>query len=118
MDEQPPNHNEPIFTRKFGPRTDVRYMTRAELFKSATQTLVGGLLLLGGCAGLGWFVAHGSSLVVIAGFFVALVLSAMGIVGALYLCVRGVLRSPSYDPQAVRWADQAKWMKREGLEDQ
>jgi hypothetical protein len=94
----------------FGPRTDVRYMTRAELFRSAWQFLLAALVMSVTCVAVAYFgsVANhsGDPTPLIQGlFFLFWVLAGMGFAGSLYLAIRGVIRSPSYDPLSIWLAD-------------
>src|SRR5262245_3848048 len=108
---------EMLLLRRFGPRTDVRYMTKVELFKSGTQFLGSGLVVLAGALGLALLVPEiekiQPEIVGVSGFAV-LIISGMGILGGLYLYVRGAFRSTSYDPEAVWQADREGWIAKHG----
>ncbi|HKQ57273.1 MAG TPA: hypothetical protein VJY35_05355 [Candidatus Eisenbacteria bacterium] len=104
----------------FGPRTDVRYMTRAQLLRSAWHFLRAAIVMTVCSAAVGYFAfgvrPNGDVNPLILGLlFVLFILSGMGCVGALYLAVRGLARKASYDPVPVWRADQESWRDREGL---
>ncbi len=46
--------------------------------------------------------------------FLLVVIGGMGLLAAAYLAVRGAFRNSSYDPEAVRLADEEKLAVREG----
>ena len=99
-------------------RTDVRYMRKAELFKSSGEFLLAGVL----ATGLYFIVrtlvgpplepqdSKGTVQTwVIALTLVGLIIMAgMGVLGALYLFMRGCFRSRKYDPHQVWLADEPK----------
>ncbi len=83
-----------------GPRTDVRYMNRAQLFGSARIFVAWGLIL---------FITHAAFLaaarnslaesVVLASLWGAVMLSSLlGLAGGLYLLLRAIARPSSYLP--------------------
>jgi hypothetical protein len=99
------NPDEPLtavlFRLTFGPRTDVKYMTRSDLFRSAASFLTWALIL-----------AVVMLLLVMTGFssgreppaiyqmlvFGIAIGLAMSGLAAAYLFIRGALRSPTYKP--------------------
>ena len=94
-------------------RMDVRYMTRRDLFRSAREFLVVGLV---GClvsTVVAWALfrdaARAPGAIATAVVFALFLLTAIYLLGALYLFVRGMRRHASYDPDVVWQADQAKW---------
>jgi hypothetical protein len=101
------NPNEPLtivlFRLGFGPRTDVKYMTRSELFHSAasflTWALIFAIILL-----VLVFASFpgGKEPPVIAEVFLFGITIALGMSGlaAAYLGIRGVFRSSKYTPPA------------------
>ena len=92
-------------------RTDVRYMSRADLFVSSRQFLLVGVLglVLTATAGL-LAVAEprqeAPNFYALVAMFLLFILSGMGLAGALYLFVRACVRGASYDPREVWLADQ------------
>ena len=97
-------------------RTDVRYMSRRDLFASSLQFLGVGVLCLGGFFVLAWFSSLGKGPIAsvpaqVAGFALA-IFCGMGLLGSGYLFVRGIFRLESYDPQAV-WESDVQASSRE-----
>ncbi len=94
-----------LLTRPFGPRTDVRYMTRRELFRSAAWFLRAGCLLalLFGVAYVTGVTrdASASQPLVHGVAFALAVLTGMAFAAALYLDIRGALRSTHFNPAMV-----------------
>ena len=94
-------------------RTDVRYMTKADLFRSAREFLVVGLVgcLVGAVVSWALFrdAARAPGAIATAVVFALFLLAAIYLLGALYLFVRGMRRHASYDPEVVRQTDQAMW---------
>ena len=101
-------------------RTDVRYMRKGELFRSAGEFLVCGAL------GIAWWaVGYAVSPLVVAGkenvlgWIVGLAMLAMmfvggmGLIGGTYLLVRACLRSGAYDPHKVWLGDEPRSMENE-----
>lgn len=96
-----------------GPRTDTRYMTRADLFRSSRAFFVWGVVVTA------VWIAIAYLLVLIAGkeawnhpavpviYFVFPLLAGCGYLGALWLLIRGLLRREDYDPVAVYQRDTA-----------
>lgn len=99
------NPNEPLaivlFRLTFGPRTDVKYMTRSELFRSSasflTWALVFAIIVL--VVVFAWF-SDGKEPPVISQVFLFAAIIALGMSGlaAAYICIRGIFRSPTYRP--------------------
>jgi hypothetical protein len=94
-----------------GPRTDTRYMTRAELFISSRMFLSWGILLSAVWIATVYLVAliagkdtleHPASMAV--NFALAL-LAGCGYLGAFWLFVRGLFRRADYDPATVYQKD-------------
>lgn len=97
--------------KHLGPRTDTRYMTRAELFMSSRVFLVWGILV-----SVVWMTTvylvdlvdkkdileHPAA---IALNFALFLLSASGYLGAFWLLVRGLFRRADYDPVMVHQKD-------------
>ena len=87
-------------------RTDVRYMSRRDLFASAVQFLLAGVLGIG----LMWLLSLAGrdlpEFALAVGAFGLVILSGMGFAGAVYLFVRACFRSPHYDPREVWLADE------------
>ncbi len=91
-------------------RTDLRYMSRRDLFVSSGQFALVGALGLALSFSLG-LVAFSNSrelpnLAVLAGLFALVILAGMGLVGCVYLFVRACRRDPAYDPREVWAGDQ------------
>jgi len=90
-------------------------MTRAELFASAGQFLLAAVLMTGATlavAFLGIGVAAANARPFVMGaMFLCFILAGMGFAGAIYMAVRAMSRSASYDPIAAWRADQAAWLK-------
>ena len=83
-----------------GPRTDVQFMSRSELFRSGRTFLAGGAILFASYIG---FVVNagprfGDSAFSISVSAVFMLTGLVGISGGLYLFVRGFCRSASYMP--------------------
>ena len=99
--------------KNFGPRTDTRYMTRAELFKSARVFLYGGLVLVVVWIAIGYLINHFAGRealehpVVQVFIFGISLLIAFGFIGALWLGMRGLIRRADYDPVQVFQRDMA-----------
>ena len=92
-------------------RTDVRYMSKHDLFVSSRQFLLAGAL----CAmvtGTAFMLAitdnrsEGPNFYLLVAAFVLTILTGMGTLGGIYLAVRAVLRSSAYDPGQVWKEDQ------------
>ena len=96
-----------------GPHIDTRYMTRGELFRSARQFLVIGAVaavLLFATGVLADRVARrDTASPIFTALFVAFGMGAVGsLVASVWLSLIGLVRSSSYDPEAVREADQKR----------
>lgn len=97
--------------KHLGPRTDTRYMTRAELFISSRVFLVWGILV-----SVVWIAAvylvdlmdkkdileHPAAMGL---NFALLLLSGCGYLSAFWLLVRGLFRRADYDPATVHQKD-------------
>ena len=93
-----------------GPRTDTRYMTRDELFRSGRSFLIGATALIVVLAAvltlLLPFPRLESAPVILVGIAWGLCLLTVGLLcGGLYLLVRGLFRSRNYDPFSVYLRD-------------
>lgn len=91
-------------------RTNVRYMSRRDLFVSARQFLLVGVLCA--VASVTTFVLifadssrEGPNVYLLGVSLVLAILAAVGLLGGVYLADRATLRSPAYDPEQVRKAD-------------
>jgi hypothetical protein len=105
---------EMLLLESFGPSTDVRYMSKTQLFRSGIQFLLFGIGLFAAAFGfLSVFFDFMPPALMMAISFPVTILSGMGVLGGLYLCIRGVFRSASYDPEAVRQADWDRWAELE-----
>lgn len=96
-----------------GPRTDVRYMTKAELYRSGRSFLVGGAALaivLMALTGLTSLFANPRSELpfLMSVFFLLVILECALLFGGVYLLFRGLLRRRSYDPHLVFLLDSLK----------
>lgn len=88
-----------FFRTGFGPRTDVMYMTRSELFKSALVFICFGVLSIFIIFLFQHFSIFGN---IQAGELVLMfslsLFATMGISGGIYLCIRGLCRRKNYIP--------------------
>lgn len=93
-------------------RTDVRYMSRRDLFASAGQFLLVGAAGLASLALVGMLMdkvtAGGPGILVPAVLFCVAILTLMGFAGAFYLFILGCRRARTYDPAVVWAADQSE----------
>ena len=96
---------EPPGPRPF--RTDVRYMSRRDLFASSRQFLLASVLGLVLAISLGLLALRDPRQIprfaVFVGLLALVVLSLAVLALAAYLCVRAFRRNPAYDPREV-WA--------------
>ncbi len=92
-----------LFGRMYGPRTDVKYMTRRDLFQSALSFLFWSIVSLFLCIFiiyLAGVVSKGGEFptVGLVGLFAFVLFSGVGVTGALYLFIRGLLRDKDFVP--------------------
>lgn len=92
-----------LFGYCVGPRTDIQYLTRSQLWSSSWRFLAWGLFCLGLLMSVvkfpqlsGWGPGAPGSTVVLA--LVLVLLCGIGFVGGVYLFVRFLFRSSSYVP--------------------
>lgn len=96
-----------------GPRTDVRYMTKAELFRSGRSFLVGGAALaivLMALMKLTSLLANPRSEqpFLMGVFFLLVIFECVLLFAGAYLLFRGLFRRRSYDPHLVFLMDSLK----------
>jgi hypothetical protein len=92
-----------LYGHQFGPRTDVKYMTKRELLASALSFLLVGLIFFSVHIGNGILIKlfsdprdPAAALVLI--MFLSALFAGMGFIGAMYLAVRWAFRSRKYVP--------------------
>jgi hypothetical protein len=97
-------------------RTDVRYLSKRELFTSSLQFFLAGLLTL---AVLAVFVVvvllfprMERHMILMGLSFLFEILTGMAFMGALYMFIRGCFRSRSYNPERVWQEDRARFLER------
>lgn len=94
-----------LFARRLGPRLDVRYMTRDQLFDSAWQILLAAAFL--GAAGvlaaylIGTSGASGAGALAHGVLWLTAALGGAGFAGSVALVSAGISRSVTYDPVSV-----------------
>lgn len=92
-----------LYGHQFGPRTDVKYMTKRELLASALSFVLVGLIFFSVNVGNGILIKlfsdprnPAAAFVVI--MFLSALFAGMGFIGALYLLTRWMFRSKHYVP--------------------
>ena len=94
-----------LFGYSIGPRSDVKYLTKSQLWSSAWRFLAWGGLCFVALVALvklpqltGW--GPGAPALTVILFLVLVLLCGMGLIGGLYLFVRHLLRDAKYSPIA------------------
>jgi hypothetical protein len=92
-----------MYGNQFGPRTDVKFMTKRELLQSALSFVLLGLIFFSLNIANGIIIQLGSDPRDPAGIFIVVMFmsalfSGMGFLGASYLLVRWLFRRSSYVP--------------------
>jgi hypothetical protein len=98
-----------LYGLQLGPRSDVKYMTKSELYESGTRFIVWGLiassaLLATGIVARALGASPDNSNLLLALWFGLTLLAGMCFLGGGYLLLRGSLRSQSYSPPQPRSA--------------
>jgi len=95
-----------LFGYSVGPRTDIQYLTKSQLWSSCWRFLAWGFFCLGMLMSLvkfpqlsGWGPGAPGTTVVL--FLVLVLLCGIGFVGGLYLFVRFLFRPSSYVPPSI-----------------
>lgn len=92
-----------LYGLQLGPRSDVKYMTKIELYESGVRFVTWGLIFTSvlfavAIAEKATNNPSDASLLLRGLQFGSALLAAMGFVGGSYLLLRGAFRSPSYSP--------------------
>lgn len=95
-----------LYGLQLGPRSDVKYMTKTELYDSGVRFIVWGLIFTSAfwAVGIAARFLHSSpdtSPLMAALWFGLSLLAGMGFLGGFYLVIRGLLRPHSYIPPST-----------------
>ena len=88
-----------LFFHQIGPRTDTKYMSKRELYKSGLKFIVWSIYLFTIILLLGYNIGSKSEYAIILGIiFIIWILFMMCFFGGLYLIFRGLIRKKEYIP--------------------